>query len=382
MKITTVFLLLLYVNIYADYIADNLDVEFVSIFHNEAEHSMGRDDTALVKDTNSFNSIYTHLLLDYDFNEDMFLSLGAKANYVVHEDNYNIPMYLRTKQTSKEINQAILSEASLNYDDGFLALNLGRQNVNYDWLYGSIDGALAMVGGDEDYSLRLFWFESYRNLQYNYYMKVKDINDNKGMYGAVAKANFDNFEFSYFNYFMQDLRNIEGGYLNYIYNNTGLNLSYTTAKALSKASYTYDEEFLNGSFEFLINHHFFELGFSKTGENGLLAMIQMGNFMFGQFYLNNQVDRENAQNNFLKYIYATSRWRFELIGGVTKYDNSFVQIQNSMNSYEVDTYLKYSYSKNLSFDLGLMHMNVDERDPLQVDQSLIMFNMVLSYENY
>jgi len=111
-------------------------------------------------------------------------------------------------------------------------------------------------------------------------------------------------------------------------------------------------------------------------------MIQMGNFMFGQFYLSNQVDRENSQNGFLKYIYANEKWRFELISGVTKYDNSFYEIQNDMKSFEVDSYLKYSYSKNVAFDLGAMYMNVDERDPLQNDQALVMFNMVVNYENY
>ena len=111
-------------------------------------------------------------------------------------------------------------------------------------------------------------------------------------------------------------------------------------------------------------------------------MIQMGNFMFGQFYLSNQVDRENAQNIFTKYIVALEKWRFELIGGATEYDNSFVEIQNTMHSYEIDSYLTYEYSKYLSFDSGVMYMNVDERDPLQVDQALVMFNVVVNYENY
>jgi len=383
MKYLLALLTLLHVNMYAGSFIDTMDVEFSGIVHNEAEHMLGKSsDENLSNDTNSFSSLYTHLLLNYDFSEDFFISLGGKTNVVLGEDRYETPEYLRTKLTSDDINQAIMSEASLNYDNEFFALNVGRQDVNYDWLLGSIDGALAMVGNDDTFSLRLFWFDNYRHLQYNYYMEIEDINANKGMYGAIAKANIGDFEVSYFDYFVQDLRNIMGGHVNYIYDNFGANISYTSAEALSLALYDYDEEFLNASIEFLLQQHFFEFGYSKTGENGLLAMIQMGNFMFGQFYLSNQVDRENAQNIFAKYIYATASWRYEFIGGATTYDNSFVEIQDDMSSYEVDSYLKYSYNRYLSFDLGAMYMNVDERDPLQVDQTLVMFNVVVNYENY
>jgi len=383
MNIIVIIFIFFQISLNANSVMDEVDFQFTGIVHSEVEKMMGRDkENSLSYDTNEFTSLYSQLLINYDFSENIFVSLGAKANGVLSENNYKTESYLRSKLTSNEINKVMVSEASLNYDDGFFALNVGRQNIDYDWLLGSIDGALAMVGNDDDYSLRLFWFDSYQHLQYNYFSKIKNINSNKGMYGAIAKVDLGDIELSYFDYYVQDLRNIAGTHLNYINSNFGLNVSYTSAKALSLALYNYDESFLNASFEFLIEEHFFELGISKTGKNGLLAMIQMGNFMFGQFYLSNQVDRENAQDIFLKYIYANEKWRFELISGATKYDNSFIEIQNSMKSYEVDSYLKYNYSENVSFDVGIMYMNVDERDPLQVDQSLVMFNMVVDYESY
>ena len=369
MKTFIIILFFLYSYINADTKIDNLDFKFKTILHSEEEYILDS------KDSFSFTSLYAHLFLNYDFSEDIFFSFGAKHNDVItqsHYDNYS----------NFNIDQTIMSDFSINYDDGYFALNIGRQDVNFDWLFGSIDGALFMVGDDENYSLRLFWFNQYQHLQYNYYMNVEDINDKKGIYGAVAKTSIKDIELSLFDYYMQDLRNISGGHINYIYKNSSYNLSYSSAKALPLALYDYDEDFLNASFEVLIDQHYFELGFSKTGENGLLAILQMGNFMFGEFYLGNQVDRENAKNSFLKYIYAESRWRFEFIGGVSKYDNSFLRIENGMSSYEIDSYLKYNYSKNISFDIGAMYMDVDENDPLQNDQSFIMFNMVFDYENY
>lgn len=377
MKILILIYFFLHLNLYA---VSSFDSEMTIILHSEIEEM--KEKQALPNDTNSFSSLYSHLLVSYDFSEDISLYLGSKSNNVIYEDKYSNLIYLHRKISSDEVSRVILSEASINYDNGFFSLSLGRQEVSYDWLHGSIDGVLAMIGNDDDYSLRLFWFNNYNHLQYNYYMQVKDINAQKGMYGAILKTNFGASELSYFNYYVQDLRHIMGGHFNYIYKNTGYNISYTSTKALSLALYDYDEFFLNASVEFLMYKHFFELGFSQTGKNGLLATLQMGNFMFGQFYLNNQVDRENANNGFLKYIYADKKWRFEFIGGITKYDNSFFEIQNSMNSYELDVYLKYNYSNNLSFNLGLMQMNVDERDPLEVDQRSVMFNVVLNYENY
>ncbi len=383
MKIVLAILFIVQVAIGSDTSIDAVDIKITGILHNEVEQMSGRSgDETLPSQTNSYSSLYAHLLVNYDFNENIFVSFGTKGNIVFGEDTYTIPMYLRGKMTSDNINKAIVSEASINYDNGFFSLNAGRQNVNYDWLLGSIDGVLAMIGSDEEISLRFFWFENYVNLQYNYYSKINNINDNKGMYGAVAKVNKNEFEFSLFNYYVQDLRNILGGHINYIHNNLGINISYTSAIALDLALYDYDESFLNGSIEMLYNQHYIEVGFSKTGENGLLAMIQMGSFMFGQFYLSNQVDREGSLNGFLKYIHANNRWRFELIGGVSRYDNSFIEIQKALISKEIDLYVKYKFNNNFSVDLGAMIMDVDERDPLQVDQSLIMLNMVFNYENY
>jgi hypothetical protein len=383
MKLYVVMGMFLHVSTLLATVSDDIDFKTTSIIHNEIEHMFGReDDASLPRENNSFNTLYAELSLDYDVNENFFLSLGAKGNGVIGEERYTTPMYLRTKMTSDDINRVLINEASINYDDGLFALTFGRQEVNFDWLTGSIDGALAMIGSDDDLSLRLFWFENYRHLQYNYYMQIDDINEKKGMYGSVAKANSYYVELTLYDYFVQDLRNISGADISLYFDNVGVNFSYTSAQALDLALYDYDESFLNVSLEYLYHRHYFELGFSQTGENGLLAMIQMGSFMFGQFYLNNQVDRENARNAYLKYIFAKEKWRFEFIGGQSQYDNNFVQIEHDLASNEADVYLKYQYNSYLGFDMGMMYMDVDERDPLQVDQALVMFNVVLRYENY
>lgn len=377
------FTLLCYSTLLADSLLHLVDIDATVIVHSESEQMKGKkSDDALPQERNSYSSLYAQLLVDYDMTEDVFLSVGAKANGVIAEDTYMTPQYQRSKMNAHTLNTIMLSEASVNYDDGVLALVAGRQSVDYDWLLGSIDGILAMAGSDESLSLRLFWFQDYNILQYNYYTSIKNINDNKGMYGAIAKINDAPVDISLFSYYVQDLRHIFGGHFNLIYDNFSINISYSEAQALHLASYDYDESFFNTSVEFLYRQHYIEAGWSRTGKNGLLAMIQMGSLMFGQFYLNNQIDRENARNGFVKYIYANRQWRFECIGGMTRYDNSFVRVEKGLHSYEVDLYLKYQMTAALSADLGVMSMRVDAKDPLLVDQNLMMLNLVYVYENY
>ena len=363
--------------------AQNLDIDFYSLIHVERENMLGKDNnTSYPNESNSFATIYSSLELNYNITDDIFISSMVKANYVASEDNYKTPAYLRAKLTSKDINRIIVGELSLNYDDGFYSLNIGRNEIDYDWIDGSMDGVVGMLGDDDNYSLRLFWLQNFTQLHYNYYVKFKDINNKEGIYGAITNLKKDFMELSIFDYYIPSLRNIIGGHVNFLSDSMALNIGHTEAKPLSLALYDYHESFSDISFEYLYKKHYFEIGASLTGENGLLAMVQLGSFMFGAFYLSNQVDRENAKNAYLHYIYFQDKWQFEILGGLTKYDNSYEVIANDLDSKEVDIYLNYKFSKNLSFDIGAMWMDVDTLDPISISQTLVMTNMVYRYESF
>lgn len=363
--------------------AQDVDIEFYSIFHAESESMLGKDtNTTFPKEQNSFSSLYANLSLTYDISDTLFVVAASKGNYVLGEKNYVTPLYLRSILTSKDINKVILSELSLNYDDGFYSVSLGRTDVDFDWINGSVDGAIMMIGDDNSYSLRFFWLENFTQLQYNYYVKFQDINKNEGMYGSIATLKHGIVNFHFYDYYMKDLRNMLGANFSIGSNRFSFNSSYTATKALSLALYDYDESFTNASLKYQFKRHLFEIGASLTGENGLLAMLQLGNFMFGQFYLSNQVDRESAKNAFTHYTYANRSFKLELLGGYTKYNNSFKSIQKDLTSQELDIYLSYAFNKKFMLDFGVMAMQVDERDPIGVSQTLIMTNMVYKYESY
>jgi len=376
-------LLFMFVNLQAASLLSPFSLSYKGVLHAESEQTPGKENDAdLPAESNSFATFYNVLTAHYDFSDDFFVTAGGRANLVLGESNYNTPFYLRGKQTSDQLNQAIISEASATYDNRDVSLSVGRMDVSYDWLLGSMDGAIASVGSDDTLSLRVFWLKNFTQLQYNYYFDLKDINEGNGMYGAIVKAREGSFEVTLYDYFMQDLRNIIGGHVSYTDGNFGVNVAYTDAQALSLAVYDYDESFAELSFEWLQGNHFMEIGASLTGENGLLAMVQLGSFMFGQFYLSNQVDRENAQNGFIRYLYGSRKWRFELLGGITAYDNSFEKIENDLSSFELDGYATYVWNRNWSVEVGAMWMNVDERDPIGVDQMLVTGNVVYRYDYF
>ncbi len=357
------------------------NLSFTSIIHSEYESSLGKDNNdTFPSESNTYATWYNTLLFNYDINNDFYLSLGAKANLVLGEDNYKAPFYLRGKLTSNQLNKAIISEASINYDNSFISLSIGRNDIDYDWLLGSMDGIIASIGDDKSLSLRLFWFQNFVQLQYNYYFNLNNINDSNGIYGAIVKSKIKDFEFSMYDYYMQDLRNISGLHVNYTSDRYALNFSYTQGKALSLALYDYDESLAQISLETLWGSHFIELGGSITGENGLLAMIQLGSFMSGQFYLSNQIDRENAHNVYVRYLYAKHRWRFEMLGGYTGYDNTFLSIADNLSSQEIDCYIGYRLNSSWSLSAGAMAMKVDEADPIGVDQTLLTLNLGYRYE--
>ena len=373
---------LLIASVFAKEVFNPYDGTWLSIVHSEYEQSIAKENNdTFPNDANTFTSWYNTLNTHYNFSESFYVTLGAKANVVLSSQPYEAPFYLRSKLSSDELNRGIISEASLNYSGELFSLSVGRNALEYDWLLGSMDGVIAGIG-DERLNLSLFWFENFTQLQYNYYFELTNINEANGMYGAVAQSKYKGAELNVFDYYMQDLRNLAG--VNFRYNSDyyALSCSYSESKALSQALYDYDESLLQLSIEALIGAHYLELGGSLTGENGLLAMIQLGSFMSGQFYLSNQVDRENAKNGFMRYIYANTLWRFELLGGYTSYDNTFLAIADNLYAYEADGYVGYKVNKALSINLGIMAMRVADADPIGVSQNLVTLDIGYYYESF
>ncbi len=381
MRYSFIIILLCTLLLEASDIFEPYNISYNTVIHSEYEQSIAKENNnSLPSESNTYSTWYSTLVLNYDVNDELYLTFGAKANLVLAEDRYHTPFYLRGKLSSKELNKLVVSEASINYDNSFFSLNIGRNDIDFDWLLGSMDGVIAAIGSDESISLRLFWFENFVQLQYNYYFELNNINNSQGMYGAILKSKISNFEFSAYEYFMQDLRNIIGLHVSYITYNYALNFGYTDAQALSLALYDYDESLAQVSLETLFTNHFIEVGASITGKNGLLAMIQLGSFMSGEFYLSNQIDRENAKNFYLRYIYAKNRWRFEILGGITNYDNTFLSIVDNLSSKELDSFILYNLDSSWSLSLGTMYMDVDEKDPISVDQFLVTLNIGYRYE--
>jgi len=374
-----IFIILFFViNLFSNDIYDNYDLSYLGVIHSEYEQINLKEDENSDKEISSLSSCFNQLNIHYRISDDFYISLGTKVNLVIDEVLYENPKYAITKQTKDELNKIDMSELTLNYDNDFFSFNLGRIDINYDWLSGSIDGALVSIGDDETSSLRFFWFNTFTQQGYNNYFKVDNINDNNGLYGSIFKTKQNDFELTLYDYYMQDLRNTYGIHINYMKNSFGFDFIYTDVKALSLALYDYDETLVQFSLEYIYGFNYIELGGSYTGKNGLLAMTQLGSNIIGEFYMTNQIDRENAKNIYMKYIYLSSNWYLKLLAGVSRYDNSFTSIQTDLESFELDAYYRYYFSKQFFVDIGIMGIDVDERDP--IDFSKLSTTLTLGYK--
>jgi len=272
---------------------NDYDITYSTMIHSEYEQTQPKSDE-LVDDDSSLVSWFNKFDINYIASDNIYLSLGLKANLVLDEQSYDETLYALDKQTEDELNKVDFSELTFNYDNQFLSINLGRIDLDYDWLSGSVDGALVSLGDDKKTSLRVFWFNRFTQQSYNSYLQVSSINDNNGLYATILKTKQSDFEFILYDYYMKDLRNSGGIHINYTNNHFGCDMVYTGVKALSNAVYDYDESLTQISLEYIYGFNYVEVGGSYTGENGLLAMTQMGSGILGSFYMTNSVDRERV----------------------------------------------------------------------------------------
>ena len=181
-------LLSLYQWLFAD-IFDAMILEFSSSINSEYEASLKKESNPnFVNDNSYFHNSFSELAIDYELSDTFYALLNAKASYQLYEKKYTDPNYSRTIQYAKELNRAEISQASFNYDDGLFVLNAGRNDIDYEYLSGSMDGVIAMIGSDESYSLRLLYLYNLQKFYYNYFKDMKAINNKKMEKGLSNRA--------------------------------------------------------------------------------------------------------------------------------------------------------------------------------------------------
>ncbi len=330
--------------------------------------------------TQQFSTFYS--ILGYELassDSQWVLNLEGRVALKLHNNNYSNRFY-RKLYGNENINQAVLTEASIDYYDTNFALSFGRNRLDLDWLSGSFDSVMA-YGVSDFIQMRTFWFINYCDFQYNYYTKYKEINDNKGIGGLYlqnAKAR-QQMEWAFYYYHVFDKAYLSGIKLQKSLNIFSLNASYSYLGNIGESRLS-KESFLRLWSDININdNNGFGFGYSQTGENGLLSMLKFGAHSFSQFYLSNALDRSKAKNFYLKYSYENTLFLFESIAGVTSYrGKSLIRLQQTetkMRSFEVDLNLWYALSENIMLSLGYMLLDLDKKDNLAFDQNLLTLSL-------
>ncbi len=341
----------------------------------DAHHGDFRDDV-LGDDEQSLATFFNIFSYKYTQDNDILsVNLEVRANIKLSKEDYQTPFYI-DKYNYQDINEAMLNVASVDINTQYASVSLGRNPLEMPWLNGSVDGILAYYQNDY-FQVKTLWFYNYYDFQVNYYSKFEKINDEKGVYAIHAQSGniFKDFELTLHSYLLPSSRSIYGFNID-IYPSDSLVLSSSFNFSDTLGDEGEDESYIRVKLEYYLddNHAFF-LGHSQTGDNGLDYMLQFGSQPFSAFYLSNEIQREKASNNYINYSYLNDDYFFDIIYGQTQY----YERNNHLNSSELDIFIEYSINENLKVNLSYMYKDVDTKDTLSLDQSLVMSNLVMSW---
>ncbi len=316
-------------------------------------------------------------------NEKWLLNLEGRAALKLFADSYSSPVY-RALYGNESINQALITQASIDYYDDDFAWSAGRNRLDLDWLSGSFDSIL-FYSMKPWIETRLFWFIDYYDFQYNYYTKYTGVNEDKGIAGIYLQSGeaLRDWEWALFYYHIFDQAYLGGAKLSKALDFVNIQAKYSYLKSISGGKLP-DESFLQLWAETEVSEHqSVTLGFSKTGEHGLSAMLRFGAHSFSPFYLTGAIDRPDAKNLYLHYKYENNRFFFETIGGITSYRDKALEqtklIAKDMNALEIDIHAGYALNDDTTLTLGYMLLDPDEKDNLAFDQNLLTLSMSVQW---
>jgi hypothetical protein len=278
----------------------------------------------------------------------------------------------------------MLSVASVDYYHDNFAFSVGRNKIDFDYLYGSVDSIMTYYG-DEYISATAFWFLNYYDFQYNYFTKYENINNDEGVYGLYLQSGekLDNFIISIYNYGTRDGEYLTGFSAALEINDFVLNSSFTYANSFLDRAFLNQERYNRVWIDYYHDKSIFEIGVSKTGDSDLYLMLVFGSYPFSEFYLTNNINKKEARNIYAKYSYEDANFALNLVGGSTYFmaeqiiaDKIF---EVEANSYELDARIDYYFNKHWSVDVSFSYLKNSTNASLEFDQQLVSTNVVFQW---
>ncbi len=320
----------------------------------------------------SFYSILEYGLLSKD--EKWGLNFEAVANIKLKDSNYKTTTYKKKFSSNNSSSFLSISMASIDYYNQNFAISVGRNIIDLDYLSGSVDSILGIYLY-ESFQIRAFWFLNYYDFGYNYYIKYKNLNDNKGIGGIhiQSKNIIKDFEFRLYYYSALNTQYLVG--VKFLKEFYSFNLEGSFAYSNGYKS----ESFLEFSIDkTLYNRHIFEIGYSKSSKDGLKDMLKFGSYPLNKFYLANSLDKDDAKNIYIKYSFDKDNYYINTIVGKTDYVKKYQKVQNTkyekLNSYEIDLVAGYILRDNLLLEFGVIML-----DSFEVDQNLLFLMLSMEF---
>lgn len=373
------------------YDPEALQLSYRGLLHYEydtlqAKHYLipGIIDRHIGDDSQNLTTFYNVLTADYADPDSSFgYHFEATASLKLSKDEYNTPYYLR-QYDIKSPNDLIVSMASVDYYTDIFSFSAGRNSVDMAWLQGSMDGVIFFAQGRHA-SVRLFWMYDFYDLQPNYFVRYDAIADGRGVYGIYAETSLPDLplDATGYAYSAPDHFDLYGAALTLNGPDAvTLNLAGSAAEHYKESTGFEQYWRLWAAWE-PYRGHTLEFGTSRTGRNGLLAMLQFGAHPFTPFYLNNNIDRPDADNAYARYGYSGRQWYVDLLYGKTRYTASQFTSRGvedvTLSSVEADAHLGFALSETVGVRLAWMYLDADSRDYTEPDERLIMADLTVSW---
>lgn len=258
----------------------------------------------------------------------------------VNQSGWYGSIYLKTLYSTNELlRQFIISDASVGYAGDDSIITLGRMEVEYDWLSGSVD-MLSYSYEFESGTIQTFYGLQYTDLTLYTYIPTKSFESSIGIFGIIYKQEL----FNLYNYTIPTFRNQFG--IHSQLNEFMFDFSYL--QALVNEPIQGDEWYIRAQYTHAIDNLELSIGLHHNGENGMIKFYDYGVGNYGDFYLGNNNYWGDITNYFGKLQFSLSPIDIYILAGSSQSD--------TIHSYEADIFGSLQLTKGLSLEAGYYMM--------------------------
>ncbi len=262
-----------------------------------------------------------------------------------------------------------LEELFLAYNYEAISVKAGRQFISTDWMNKTQD-ALRIDANFDDTSIEAIWSQRHGRIYSRDYRPMTKMNENKGVYKIALTQKFnENISATAYDFIAPDNRDIIGGKVNLKYGDTSFRAHYAVNKP--DDSNEEDSSIIDLMLSTSIAGFTPYVGYIQIDKDQ--GFTHLAGEIINPFEEGDQIYLKDARTYYLGLSKSFGDLSATLLYGNTQYDKA----DESYDQDETTLWLGYKLTSELSANLGLTHVNVDNDDLDETDVDQV--NLTLTY---